>query len=182
MLAAELGDGWDDIEEGLSARTTAVDDPLDPRLNGRAYLPAALASHLPLDLVIVLLGSNDTKRYFRRSPFDVITGAAGLLGEIAASAGGVGTAYPAPKAMLVAPPLPAASMPDPWLSMMFEGARETLAEVRDGYRGLAESMKAGFFDAGSVIDEVGVDGLHLTEENNRALGRALAPVVRDLLA
>jgi CRP-like cAMP-binding protein len=44
-MAAELGEEFEIIEEGLSARTTNVDDPTDPRLNGAAYLPAALASH-----------------------------------------------------------------------------------------------------------------------------------------
>ncbi len=48
-MAAALGPGYHIIEEGLSARTTSLDDPNDPRLNGSAYLPSALASHLPLD-------------------------------------------------------------------------------------------------------------------------------------
>jgi len=67
VMAAELGDGYEIVEEALSGRTTAVDDPTDPRLNGASYLPSALASHLPLDLVIILLGSNDTEVYFDRT-------------------------------------------------------------------------------------------------------------------
>jgi lysophospholipase L1-like esterase len=69
-MAAHLGEEYHVVEEGLSARTTSLDDPNDPRLNGSAYLPSALASHLPLDLVIVMLGTNDTKSYFRRTPFE----------------------------------------------------------------------------------------------------------------
>jgi len=80
VLAAQLGDGFDIIEEGLSGRTTDVDDPTDPRLNGSTYLPSALASHLPLDLVIVMLGTNDTKSYFHRTPFEIAMGMAKLLG------------------------------------------------------------------------------------------------------
>ena len=57
----DLGPDYEVIEEGLSARTTDLDDPVDPRLNGSAYLPSALASHLPLDLVIIMLGTNDPK-------------------------------------------------------------------------------------------------------------------------
>ncbi len=33
VMAAELGDGYEIVEEALSGRTTAVDDPTDPRLN-----------------------------------------------------------------------------------------------------------------------------------------------------
>src|ERR1700750_1283342 len=60
VLADRLGEGYEVIEEGLSARTTNVDDPTDPRLNAGAYLPGSLASHLPLDLVILLLGTTHT--------------------------------------------------------------------------------------------------------------------------
>ncbi len=38
VLADQLGDRHVVIEEGLSARTTNIDDPTDPRLNGAAYL------------------------------------------------------------------------------------------------------------------------------------------------
>ncbi len=181
VLAAQLGPGFDIIEEGLNARTTNLDDPLDPRVNGSRYLPAALASHLPVDLLVLMLGTNDTKQYFHRSAFDIASGAAALLRQVTASAGGIGTTYPAPRVLLVAPPLPAAEMPDPWFRLQFEGAREKLAGARDAYRALAESTGAAFFDAGTVIAEVGVDGLHLSEQNNADLGRALAVEVRRLL-
>lgn len=181
VLAAVLGPGFDVIEEGLNARTTNLDDPLDPRVNGSRHLPSALASHLPLDLVVLLLGTNDTKQYFHRSAFDIASGAAALLRQVTASVGGVGTTYPAPRVLLVAPPLPAERMPDPWFTLMFDGAREKLAAVRDAYRALAASTGAAFFDAGAVIPEVGADGLHLSEQNNAVLGRALAEEVRHLL-
>ena len=74
VLAETLGGDYVVIEEGLSARTTNVDDPTDPRLNGAAHLPITLASHLPLDLVVLMLGTNDTKAYFHRTPFDIATG------------------------------------------------------------------------------------------------------------
>ncbi len=61
-------EGYEIVEEGLGARTTSIDGPVDPPLSGSAYLPAALASHLPLDLVTLMLGTNDTKSYCRRSP------------------------------------------------------------------------------------------------------------------
>ncbi len=102
-MAAKLGDGYRIIEEGLSARTTSLDDPNDPRLNGSAYLPAALASHLPLDLVIIMLGTNDTKSYFHRTPYEIANGMGKLVSQVLTSAGGVGTSYLAPKVLVVAP-------------------------------------------------------------------------------
>ena len=180
-MAAALGDGFHIIEEGLSARTTTLDDPNDPRLNGCAYLPSALASHLPLDLVILLLGTNDTKSYFRRTPYEITTGMAKLVGQVGASAGGVGANYPAPQVLVVAPP-PLAPMPHPFFDGMFEGGREKTAALAEQYRAMADFMKVGFFDAGSVIKTEGCDGIHLTAENNMALGKALAAKLAQMLA
>ena len=39
VLQQALGEGYVVVEEGLSGRTTNVDDPIDPRLNGATYLP-----------------------------------------------------------------------------------------------------------------------------------------------
>jgi lysophospholipase L1-like esterase len=179
-MTSQLGDSYHIIEEGLSARTTSLDDPNDPRLNGSAYLPAALASHLPLDLVIVMLGTNDTKSYFHRTPYEIANGMAKLVGQIYASAGGVGAAYPAPKVLVVAPP-PLAPMPHPFFDGMFEGGREKTAALAAQYRAMADFMKVGFFDAGSVVETEGCDGIHFTVENNLALGRALASKVVEML-
>lgn len=181
VMGAELGPDYRILEEGLSARTTSADDPGDPRLNGAAYLPSALASHLPLDLVIVMLGTNDTKPYFHRSPYDIANGMAKLVGQILTSAGGVGTPYPAPKALIVAPP-PLAPMPHPWFQGMFEGGRDKTLSLAPLYAALADFMKVNFLDAGAVISTDGVDGIHFTAENNAALGRALAAKVRSILA
>ena len=100
VLQSELGSGFLVIEEGLSARTTMLSDPTDPRLDGSAYLPSALASHLPLDLVILMLGTNDTKAYFHRTPFEIAAGMSKLVGQVLSSAGGVGTTYPAPEVLI----------------------------------------------------------------------------------
>ena len=179
VLADELGAGYTVIEEGLSARTTNVDDPADPRLNGAAYLPACLASHLPLDLVIIMLGTNDTKAYFNRTPLDIGVGMSLLVGQVLTSAGGVGTTYPAPKVLVVAPP-PLGDLPHPWFKLIFEGAREKTAQLAHVYEALASFAKVDFFDAGSVISTDGSDGIHFSAENNRDLGRALADKVREL--
>ena len=55
------------VEEGLNGRTTDVDYIDRPHCNGRTYFPAALMSHHPLDVVVVMLGSNDLKTCFGRS-------------------------------------------------------------------------------------------------------------------
>ena len=52
-----LGKEYRIIEEGMGGRTTVWDDPLEPLRNGLTFLPVALQSHQPLDLVILSLGT-----------------------------------------------------------------------------------------------------------------------------
>jgi len=179
VLQAELGDGYTIIEEGLSARTTMLDDPTDPRLDGSSYLPSALASHLPLDLVILMLGTNDTKAYFHRTPFEIAAGMSKLVGQVLGSAGGVGTVYPAPEVLVVAPP-PLAPMPHAYFQSLFGGAHEKSQKFGKLYSDLADFMKVHFLNADDYISTDGVDGIHFTPENNRDLGKAVAEKVNAL--
>lgn len=181
VMARELGEGYNIIEEGLSARTTTLDDPNDPRLNGSAYLPSAIASHLPLDLVIVMLGTNDTKSFFRRTPYEIANGMSKLVGQILTGGGGIGTPYPAPKALVVAPP-PLTPMPHPYFQGMFEGGHEKSAALTEQYRAMADFMKVDFLAAGDFVTTDGCDGIHFTAQNNSDLGKAIAEKVRAIFA
>jgi len=180
VLQSSLGEGYEIIEEGLSGRTTQLDDPIDPRLNGSAYLPAAIASHLPLDMVIIMLGTNDSKYLFRRSAFETAAGMAKLIDQVYRSAGGVGTDYPAPKPFLLAPP-PLGKLAHPWTEAHFEGGHQKTIEMASHYAALADWLGIGFLDAGTVISTDGVDGIHFTVQNNRDLGQAVSAEVRPLL-
>ena len=112
-MACYLGDSVELVEEALSGRTTDLDDfEIDlpsvhlkgATLNGAKLLPAILSSHLPLNLVIIMLGTNDLKTRFNRSPQQIATVVVGLARLVDQCNGGVNTVYPAPKVLLVAPP------------------------------------------------------------------------------
>ena len=71
VAQAALGERYEVVEEALNGRTTDLADPAVPELSGAgfdgsAYLPAAVASHLPLALVVIMLGTNDLKTAFDR--------------------------------------------------------------------------------------------------------------------
>lgn len=66
---------------------------------------------------------------------------------------------------------------------MFEGdvGVERSKGVAAAYRKIAEAAGASFFDAGSVIQTDGSDGVHFAGETQRKLGEALAEQVRMTL-
>src|SRR6187401_3541591 len=65
VLARELGAGYRVIEEGLSGRTTVHEDPIMGNRNGSLHLPSCLESHSPIDVVMLMLGTNDLKCMFQ---------------------------------------------------------------------------------------------------------------------
>jgi lysophospholipase L1-like esterase len=180
VMQAALGDGYEVVVDALSGRTTDAADPSFPQLDGAgldgdAYLPAAIAAHLPLDLVVVMLGTNDTKAMFRRSPFRIALGAGMLVDAVQRSGdmfGGGWYTYPAPEVLLVCPP-PLGKLTGV-LTEVFAGGEERSRGMPDAYRRVAEAAGAAFFDAGTAIQTDGVDGVHFTAATQRKLGEAMA--------
>src|SRR3954454_12705603 len=85
LLQRLLGDGYDVIEEGLNGRTTDVDYEDRPGHNGRPYFGPCLLSHQPLDVVVIMLGSNDLKACFGRTPSDIAEALHGYIDDVAAN-------------------------------------------------------------------------------------------------
>jgi lysophospholipase L1-like esterase len=102
VLRRELGDGFWIVEEGLNARTTVWDDPLEPFRSGKELLVPCLLTHQPIDLVIVMLGTNDLKGRFGVGARDIAAGAGLLLDVVRASTCGPGESPP--EALLLCPP------------------------------------------------------------------------------
>ena len=127
VLRQELGEGYLVIEEGLNGRTTVWDDPIEGYKNGKEYLIPCLETHKPIDLVIIMLGTNDLKARFSVPACDVAAGAGVLVDIIAKSETGPGDG--APQVLLIAPP-PIAKLSE--FAEMFEGgaAKSRMLSIR----------------------------------------------------
>lgn len=101
ILQEKLGSEYYVIEEGLGGRTTVWDDPVEDYKNGKKYLLPCLDSHKPLDLVIIMLGTNDLKSRFSVTPFDIGASMENLVKTIIKSDAGVD--FQPPKILLVTP-------------------------------------------------------------------------------
>ncbi len=184
VMAGALGFAADIIEEALNGRTTDADDELLPvggaGASGLAYLPAALASHLPLDLVVIMLGTNDVKPRLAREAPRIALGAKRLVDCVRTLDGGVGSTYPNPKVLLIAPaPLGRLSAA---FEEMFAGGHAKTVAMAPMYEAVARQTGAAFLNAGDHIETDGVDGVHLSEAMQRKLGLAVAAKVKGLLA
>lgn len=178
-MAGLLGPDYLVIEEGLSGRTTAYDDPTFLDRNGRVHLPSVLDSHTPIDLVIIMLGTNDTKHHLRLDADDIAGGAAWLVAYVLASQ--AGPAKAAPKILLAAPVAISEAAPKV-CGHAFDQAPEKSCEFPRAFGEVAEKFGVPFFDAATVATPSDADGLHLDEAAHQALAVALAERVRDILA
>lgn len=176
VAARELGPDVRVICEALNGRTTVWEDPIEEHRNGKTYLMPCLLSHRPLDLVVLMLGTNDCKKRFSVSAFD-IGRSVGLLLDIIGKSD-CGPQGGAPPVLLVSPP-PFGPLSE--FAEMFEGAHAKCAALPKYYRMHAEQRGCRFFESGTVVRASSGDGVHLTAEEQGRLGEALAPVIREML-
>lgn len=179
VLQAELGASVNVIADGLNGRTTAFDDHLAGEdRNGARTLPVVLGTHSPLDLVIIMLGANDMKPWIHGNAFVSKHGMARLAQIVRTHPYQLNA--PAPKLMIVSPPA-VSRTGNVEFTLAFEGGNEASPHLATHYADLAREIGCHFFDAGSVAETTPLDGVHLDAKNTRAIGMALAPLVRQVL-
>lgn len=179
VLQASLGPEVKVIAEGLNGRTTGFDDHLaDCDRNGVRNLPTVLHSHMPLDLIIIMLGTNDMKPMIAGTAHAARSGMQRLVGLVRHHE--YSFDYDAPDVLIVSPP-PLRETAELVFAAMFKGGVEESRMLASLYRDLADDLGCGFFDAGSVAETTPIDGVHLTAESTRAVGRGLEPIVRVML-
>ncbi|HEV7345242.1 MAG TPA: SGNH/GDSL hydrolase family protein [Devosia sp.] len=182
VLEQSLGGQARVIAEGLGGRATAYDDGTAAAdRNGARILPTLLDSHKPLDLVIIMLGTNDLKPFVAGTAAYAARGARRLVEIVRGHFAGTGE--PVPQILLVSPPHVIETTNETMLSN-FGGLKHLLRESRDfarHYRRHAEETGVAFFDAATVAEADPRDGVHLDPVNTRAIGAGLAPLVKSLL-
>ncbi len=180
VLGAELGsDKAHIIAEGLGGRNTVFDDfSAAADRNGARILPTILASHQPLDCVIIMLGTNDMKPYIAGSAPAAARGMKRLAEIIRTFPYGEG--FTIPEIIMVSPPH-CVKTGNVDLGPIFAGAPKESAKLALEYQRVAVEVGCEFFDAASVAIASPVDGVHLDAKNTIAIGKALAPMVKNLL-
>ena len=187
VLAAALTGQAQISVDALSGRTVNADYP-EPLVglpgtlfNGSRSLPEALAREAPLDLLIIMLGTNDLRSDLGRSPEAIARGLHTLIAHTRTFGHGVATTYAPPKVLVVIPP-PLGDVSATPLRAFFSGM-----EAKS--RALAPAVRDSLADADVIVMDAatatgalaGVDGIHLSATQHAILGQALAPLVRRTL-
>ena len=174
LLQKKLGEEYYIIEEGLSGRTTSFEAPVFEGLNGLNAIYPCMMTHEPLDLVIIMLGTNDTKDRFNANGFIIAKG----MERLAQKAMDVHAAWRGqPNVLIVAPP----PIGEGYASTSVAGEMgdkcvERSRHIAEEYREVAKRLDCHFLDAGSIpgIEMYPYDWMHLSLDSHRIFAEYLA--------
>ena len=171
-----LGDDYYIIEEGLGGRTTNLEhyNPAKQSRNGLTYFIPCLISHSPLDMVVVMLGTNDFKIQYQRPVSEIANTLKLFINEVKANT-------PNAKVLLVSPILVDDTAPkftEYYDGIYDKGSAEKSRQLGKEIERVADETDSLFFDA-STVARAGTDGIHFTEQSHPALAQALVGIVKS---
>ena len=176
VLQARLGAAWTVVDEGQPGRTTVHDDPVEgAHKSGLRALPMLLESHRPVDLLVIMLGTNDLKARFGVSAFEIAQGVEVLVRLARASACGPQRGAPA---ILVVAPTPIVEC-EP-LGDLFRGGRSISLKLADAFAAMGERAHVRVMDAGPIAQVSRIDGIHFEAPGLQAIGTAIADQVTQM--
>jgi len=166
------------VEDCVNGRRTVFEDPYKPGRNGLAGIAERIEAQSPLALVVLMLGTNDFQSMHPHDAWHSAEGIAALVGAIRTAP--IEPGMPVPPVLIVAPP----PFDDPRgpLGPKFAGAAAKSVGLAAAFADVARELGCAFFDAATVTSASRVDGIHLDADQHARLGRALADVVRPLVA
>ena len=181
VLQNVLGPDYAVIEEGQNGRTIATDDPTKGFKNGINYVIPCIESHKPLDLMIIMLGTNDIKSKFKYTAGDIADEMKLFLESVLSyNHFRMGDKM---KVVLVAPPHIGAGMPRSRFYNKFNdvSARAVSQGLATNYKELADAYGVYFVDSALYVRASAEDSLHLDAEGQVKLGKALAEFVSGII-
>lgn len=179
-LQAALGEDYLVCEEGLSGRTTVFDDPLYEGLSALGYLWPCLKSHEPVSLLLIMLGTNDTKERIGANAYAIGLGLRRLVQKAQTTdCWGPGGK---PNILIVAPPAIGEGVrTSPVAEEMGNGAVEKSRQVPGEFRRIAEETGCAFLDLNETDCAFNqIDFMHLTRAGHARLAELLAALVPTL--
>ena len=180
LLQKLLGEDVRVLEEGFGGRTIAFDDPVEGGYkSAMSYLPPCLMSHDPLDLVIVMLGTNDTKGRFAMTAPAIAQALAHLLRLVHLYAAD-GRGAPSRVLVIAPPPVRSEVMKTRMAGTFDERSIEVSKRLAEEYLRIARLMRCEYLNAADFCLASEEDGVHLTAAGHRALARGVADKIRDI--
>ena len=170
LLQSALGDGYLVLEEGLSGRTSVFTDPLHESMDAVSVAYSILMTHEPVDLLVIMLGTNDTKERFAANAPAIAVGMERLIKKCkSVECWGKHT----PNILVVCPPPLGQGFHD---EVMGNGCVEKSMALPEYLKAVAERNNVHYLDA-AECEFNSVDFTHLTRRGHKQLAEMLAAAI-----
>lgn len=173
-LQKALGEAYLVTEEGLSGRTTVFQDPIHESMDGLSAIYSVLKSHEPVDLLVIMLGTNDTKERFCANAPTIGKGMERLVTKAKTVNCWGGKK---PNILIVAPPAIQEGFFDP---VMGDDCREKSLATAQYLQEAARNTGCHFMDA-EGCEFNAIDHMHLTCAGHKELAHRLASLIPQLV-
>lgn len=177
ILQKNLGDNYLVIPEGLNGRTTVWDDPIKGFVNGKNYLRPCLESHKPIDLVVIMLGTNDLKARLNLPAVDIAAGA-GVLVDIVLSSK-CGQDENTPQVLILIPP-EVRKLSN--FKEVFGDCKKRSKELPETFKKMAEEKGVPYIDIGKNVRFSDADGIHYEADQLPIIAGVVTDKVKELFA
>ncbi|NNE90420.1 MAG: SGNH/GDSL hydrolase family protein [Verrucomicrobiales bacterium] len=178
VMGNVLGDEFSVIEEAQNGRMSVWEDPYEPTVSkcGLNHLPVVLESQKPLDLAIIMLGTNDLKNHMNHNAYAIAHGVTTLVDVVLASDAGPENN---PPLVLMICPAPVSDWNCPFWHL-FDTAPEISRKLPAAYKEMAADRGVEFLNAGDFASCPDPDCIHIDSAGHASLGRAIANKVREM--
>ena len=178
ILQRILGDGYYVIEEGYNSRTTSFNDASDEMRSALRMIPFLLKTHRPIDLVRIMLGTNDLKTQYSVSAKVSAYAMKKLVESIRKWCRAEEVNIP--QVLIISPIMIGEGIEE---SIYWENDKTSMLEAEKlpaEYERVADMLGCSFFHASSVA-EPGEDSLHMTKDSHQRFAEAMAVEIRRIL-
>lgn len=178
VLQHLLGEEYLIIEEGLSGRTTVFDDPLHEGMSAIRHIYPILKSHEKIDLLIIMLGTNDTKERFSANERVIALG----LDSLIKKAKSIDCWNGKEKILVICPPPIKETFRDIMTEeYMGKDCLKKSKELAKYYKYVAENNSCYFLDANGCEFNT-IDNMHLTKRGHRELSERVEKIIKEIFS
>lgn len=170
VLQDILGNDYDVVNEGLCARTFIAEEEGKSHRVGITHLKSILKTNDPIDVITIMLGTNDVKKVFGLTAEEIANHLKQTIQLIQKEN---------IRKIIVICPAPVVEPNNVELDEVFIDAPATSLLLPPLYKKIAEELNCLYINADDFISLENTDGYHLNIEHHKILGERIAEMVKE---
>ena len=172
IVQSILGDNYEVIEAGLRARTAYGENKFFENRDGFKHFGPVVGGQLPIDFLVIFLGTNDANTGFDYSSDDIAQNLLKYPTLLKELVDFFQVKYP--EIIYICPPI----VKDEYLDLggfkeIFEGAEEKMKNLPIALKKACEEDNYKYFDSNKYVQVSNLDGIHLDINANKVLGEEI---------